>query len=98
MKKVKIGWCVDTPEYKIAFEPPEKLIPPKDKSENQKGYLSCPAVRSYCEGHYIVKSPYTVKLRCFEKEDRLEICPVFPFTSINNSMIKTLYCILVHLH
>ena len=90
MKKVKVGWCIDSKEYKIAFEPPIRLFPPKDKSEDQKGYLSCPAVRSYCDGQYVVTSPYSIKLRSFEKEDQLEIVPVYPFTSINNSLIQTL--------
>ena len=90
MKKVKVGWCVHTTEHKMVFEPPKKLIPLKDRSENQKGYLSCPAVRSYCDGYYVVTSPYSIKLKCFEKEDRLEIFPVFPFTSINDSLIKAL--------
>ena len=90
MKKVKVGWCIDSKEYKIAFEPPTRLIPIKDKSEDQKGYLSCPAVRSYCDGQYVVTSPYSIKLRCVENEDQFKIFPVYPFTSINDSLIQSL--------
>ena len=90
MKKVKVGWCINSTEYKIAFDSPTRLIPTKDKSEDQKGYLSCPAVRSYCDGQYVVTSPYSIKLRCVENEDQFKIFPVYPFTSINNSLIQSL--------
>ena len=87
-KKIKVGWTIASDEYKIAFEPPEKLIVQKDKSPNQKGYLSCPAVRNFSQGFYIVKSPYSIKLRAIDDGENLNIFPVYPFTSIHDSLIK----------
>ena len=90
MKPTKIGWCIESTKYKLAFEPPKKLFAPKDQSINRKGYLSCPSVRSYVEDTYVITSPYSIKLRYIEKDEHYEICPVFPFTSIHNSLVNTL--------
>ena len=90
MKSTKIGWCIESTKYKLAFEPPKKLFAPKDQSINRKGYLSCPSVRSYVEDTYVITSPYSIKLRYIEKDEHYEICPVFPFTSIHNSLVNTL--------
>lgn len=90
MKEITVGWCLAFDQYKIAFDQPRKLIPLKDQSENQKGYLSCPAVRSFSEGQFIVTSPYSIKLRAIAKNNNLEIFPVYPFTSINDTLVKSL--------
>lgn len=90
MKTITIGWVLDSDKYKIAFEPPKKLIPGKDKSSNKKGYLSCPSVRSYTEDTYVITSPYSIKLRYIENEDNFEVRPVFPFTSIHDSVVKAI--------
>lgn len=87
-KKIKVGWTVASNEYKIAFDPPEKQLIKKDDTPNQKGYLSCPAVRSFAQSCYIVKSPYSIKLRAINDGEKIDIFPVYPFTSIHDSLVK----------
>ena len=89
-KEITIGWTISTNNHKIIFSNPKKAIPNKDKSINGKGYLGCPAVRSYLENHFYVSSPYSIKLRFKEYAERFEIYPVYPFTSINENLIKNI--------
>ena len=92
-KKTRVGWAIASDEYKIAFEAPEKLHIQKDQSPNQKGFLSCPSVRSFAQSFYIVKSPYSIKLRAIDDGENINIFPVYPFTSIHDTLIKKLIMI-----
>lgn len=87
-KKIKIGWCLDAQEHLLIYDEPKKLIPLKDNSINKKGYLSCPAVRSYCEDTFFVTSPFSLKIRFEDYNDRFEIKPVYPFSSIDENKFR----------
>lgn len=79
---LEIGWCIHALEATVAFQPPIKFIPPKDRSKAGRGFLSCPAVRSYFEGVFYVKSPFSLRLRCTDTADGMLLQPVYPFTSL----------------
>jgi hypothetical protein len=85
---ISIGWCITSESFAIAFDPPSKLIPPKDVTANSKGFLSCPAVRKFSEGIYQVFSPFSLKLRVVENNGQLAIVPVYPFTSLNEEVAR----------
>jgi hypothetical protein len=85
---ISVGWCINSDSFAIAFDPPSKLIPPKDTTINSKGFLSCPAVRKFSEGIYQVTSPFSLKLRALENNGQLTIVPVYPFTSLTEEIAK----------
>lgn len=85
---ISVGWCINSDSFAIAFDPPSKLIPPKDTTTNSKGFLSCPAVRKFSEGIYQVLSPFSLKLRAVENNGQLTIVPVYPFTSLTEEIAK----------
>lgn len=90
LNNVKIGWCLDASEYLSIYEEPKRLIPPKDNSINKKGYLSCPAVRAFCENTFYVTSPFSLKIQFQDFGDRFELRPVYPFTSIDEKKFQEL--------
>lgn len=87
---ISIGWCIASDRFAIAFDAPSALIPPKDPSNNKKGYLSCPAVRQFSEGLFQVASPFSLKLRLIESDSGPAIVPVYPFTSLTEDIINQL--------
>ena len=90
---LKIGWCNTAEDARIAFDPPTRFIPPKDKSGKVQGFLSCPAVRSYFDGIYFVGSPFSVQLRYVVEDGFNSIKPVYPFTSISEAKFRELVTI-----
>ena len=89
-KKIKIGWCIDSPEHTVVFEEPKRVILDKDQSINKKNYLSCPAVRSYFDNTFYVASPYSIKIKFVEKQNHFQIHPIYPFTSIDEKKFTNL--------
>ena len=81
---------MDASEYLSIYEEPKRLIPPKDNSINKKGYLSCPAVRAFCENTFYVTSPFSLKIQFQDFGDRFELRPVYPFTSIDEKKFQEL--------
>ena len=89
-KKIKIGWCIDSPEHTVVFEEPKRVILDKDQSINKKNFLSCPAVRSYFDNTFYVASPYSIKIKFVEKQNHFQIHPIYPFTSIDEKKFTNL--------
>lgn len=85
---MNIGWCVNTDEHSIIFNDPIRAIPKKDDSISKRGYLSCPSVRSFLDNKFYISSPYSLQLRFIEHPERFEIYPIYPFTSINENILK----------
>ena len=90
---LKIGWCNTAEDARIAFDPPTRFIPPKDKSGRGQGFLSCPAVRSFFDGIYFVGSPFSIQLRYVVEDGFNSIKPVYPFTSISEAKFRELVTI-----
>jgi len=89
----KVGWCLYGNEALVAYEAPAPLLPPKDLSVKGNGFLSCPAVRSFTAGIFIVHSPFSIKLRFTKGKDSFSVRPVYPFTSIAEELIPELVSI-----
>ena len=87
-KELNIGWALSGDKHKIIFNDPKRTLANKDKSLNGKGYLSCPAVRSFLDNQFYNPSPYAIRLRFKDYSERFEIHPVYPFTSINENILK----------
>ena len=85
---LKIGWCLCAEDARIAFEPPERYIPPKDASGKGLGFLSCPAVRNYFDGIFFISSPFSIRLRYVKEDGFISIKPVYPFTSISEAKFR----------
>lgn len=87
---MRIGWCSTALEAAICFPPPTKFIPPKDESEGGRGFLSCPAVRSYFSATYYVPAPFSIHLTFSEVNGQAVIRPVYPFTSLVEDKVREL--------
>src|SRR5574337_250826 len=84
---MKIGWCCTAFEATICFDSPKRFIPDKDNSLGSRGFLSCPAVRSYFASTYYVSSPFSLRLTCKETPAGLVAQPVYPFTSLSPNKV-----------
>lgn len=86
--RVEVGWCLTALESHAAFEQPEKLTLPTDKTKNKRGFLSCPAVRYSLQGVVTIKSPFSLHLKFRKVENAYLITPVYPFTSVAQQRLE----------
>jgi hypothetical protein len=90
---LKIGWCLSAEDAKIAFDPPVEFNPPKERSGKGLSFLSCPAVRSYFDGIFVISSPFSIRLRFIKEDEFISIKPVYPFTSLSEFKFRELVTI-----
>lgn len=90
---MRIGWCSTALEAGVCFSPPMKFVPPRDGSEDGRGFLSCPAVRGYFSVTYFIPAPFSLRLAYSEVNGQPIIRPVYPFTSLNENKIRELITI-----
>ena len=79
----QVGWCLTAEEAVIAYGAPARFVPPKDRSREGRGFLSCPAVRGYFDGIFAVTAPFSLRLRLSRGPDGARIQPVYPFSSLS---------------
>lgn len=88
-RAIRIGWSLLTGEATIAYEPPTRFVPPKDPSPSGRGFLSCPATRAFFgNSTYQIKSPFSLQLRCEEREGNIVVRAVYPFTSLTEAKVQ----------
>jgi hypothetical protein len=85
---LKIGWCYTQLEGTTAFPSPSKFHLPKDPSPTKRGHFSCPAVRATTEGCFVIKSPFSLRLRYEQKTNVGTFVPIYPFTSITDHKLS----------
>ena len=83
-----VGWCYSISDGIAALEKPEKLLLPKDKTPNKRGFLSCPAVTHALAGVVVIKSSFSLHLKFKRVEDAYLITPIYPFTSISHPKLS----------
>lgn len=82
-----IGWCHAVDEGSAAFPSPERLVLEKDLSPEKRGPLSCPAVRSAAIGLYLVRSPFSLRLRFSRSEEAVSLTPIYPETTLGQNRL-----------
>lgn len=87
----KIGWCFVNVEGTAGYPYPEKISLAKDPSVTNRGHFSCPAVRASAQGLFSIGSPFSLHLRFRKIKNVVSFVPVYPFTSINESMLAQLF-------
>lgn len=87
---MKIGWSLLVEEGGICFPPPARFVPLKDQSRDGKGFLNCPAVRSYFTGTYVISAPFSLQLRHSLVSGQPVIQPMYPFTSLSEQKVQEL--------
>ena len=83
-----VGWSNISDRAGLIFPPPEPYALAKDLADNGKSFLSCPAVRSMFQDTFVVKSPFSIKLRAASESGFISIAPVYPFTSVSEKTLK----------
>jgi len=90
MPKTKIGWTYIKDEGSAIFFPPEALSSFNGSNGNKEGVSICPAVSYFEQRVFIVKSPYTFRIKASTTEDQWVFQPVYPHTEIEEHLLKSL--------
>ncbi len=96
MNEIVIGWCIAEERSSSIFFPPISASFDSPLNENKKkgGVSSCPAVHSAGKRIFIIKSPYSIRLRAKKvTEGKLSIFPMYPETEVQDEIISSLVTI-----
>lgn len=53
--------------------------------------MSCPAVRALVEGLYVVRAPYSLKVRFKTFDDGATFSPIYPFTTVAEERFRSIF-------
>jgi len=93
---IEIGWCFKEERSSSIFFNPEPSNALKDqkndlsvntKSDSTDGVRSCPAVKSISSKLWVIKCPYSIKLRAKIDNECIKIVPIYPFTEVSQEML-----------
>ena len=90
MESIDIGWCFITELSSSIYFSPENLNIFKNKeSTTSEGVSACPAVQSIKKNVFMIKSPFSIRLRIIKSsfENKYDIRPVYPDTEINQELL-----------
>ena len=91
MDQTLIGWSYIDDKGSSIFFPPEKLSELyKNKDTPACGVSICPAVQQFEKRTFFIKSPYTFKIKASKTGEDWTFQPVYPFTQIDNNILKSL--------
>ena len=96
MNSIDIGWCISEEISSSVFFPPITAAFDSPLHENKKkdGVSSCPAVHSAEKNIFIIKSPYSIRLRARTvSEGKISIFPIYPQTEVQEEIISSLILI-----
>lgn len=96
---IEIGWCFkEEKSSSIFFNPePNNILKDHDKDLNNitksshlDGVKSCPAVKSLPSKLWVIKCPYSIKLRAKVDNKCIKIVPIYPFTEVSQEMLPSI--------
>ena len=98
-KVIEIGWCFKENKSSSIYFDPEPNNPLKDarsikhsrlNSKTYQGVRSCPAVKSVAAKIWLVRSPYTIRLRANAEGTKICIVPIYPSTEVSEEALPSI--------
>jgi hypothetical protein len=62
-RPITVGWLLEEHLASVIFYPPEPLKWPASSGRNRNGVTGCPAIKDLTQRLWVVRSPYTFRLR-----------------------------------
>lgn len=93
---IEIGWCFKENKSSSIYFEPEPNNPLKDaisinhsssSSKSVQGVRACPAVKSVASKIWLVRSPYSIKLRAKIEGSKITIIPLYPSTEVSEESL-----------
>lgn len=62
-RQITVGWLLEETLASVVFFPPEPLVWPASRGRGNEGVAACPAIKDLTQRLWVVRSPFTFRLR-----------------------------------